>query len=199
MIIGYMDKSERNIGTEAQRLEIEQYAAGAGMTVDAYCSYAGIEDFVQTIETPNHTVIFANIVGLGGTLAQIKENIALLTGKKLKIISIKENLRFEAGEETEWLLRGLELSINLRNSLVSVVTRKALEAKRAQGFKLGRDFGHKNKRYIWEGKEAEIDRLLRSGVSRAKTAEKVGMSVMSLYNFLKMRQSEIMLAGGANG
>lgn len=62
---------------------------------------------------------------LDSVLAQIKENIALLTGKKLKIISIKENLRFEA--------------------------------------------------------------------------EKVGMSVMSLYNFLKMRRSETMLAGGANG
>ncbi|MDD4556176.1 MAG: hypothetical protein PHE89_02445 [Alphaproteobacteria bacterium] len=50
--------------------------------------------------------------------------------------------------------------------MVSVITRKALDDKRAQGFKLGRDFGFRNKRYCWNGKEEEIKNKLLSGMSR---------------------------------
>lgn len=81
---------------------------------------------------------------------------------------------------------GINLAIKIRSSMVSTITKKSSNRKREQGYKLGRDFGYKNKRYIWDGKEEEIIKKLKSGLSRLKTAKEVGISVVSLYNFLKL-------------
>ena len=102
------------------------------------------------------------------------------------LITVKENLKFESSEETKQLLNGIKLSIDIRHSMASVITRKALDDKRAQGFKLGRDFGFKNKRYCWNGKEEDIKNKLLSGMSRLRTAKEVGISIVSLYNYLKL-------------
>ena len=115
------------------------------------------------------------------------------------LVTIKENLKFEPSEETEQLIKGIKLSIDIRNSMVSVITRKALDDKRAQGFKLGRDFGFKNKRYCWNGKEEEIKNKLLSGVSRLRTAKEVGISIVSLYNYLKLNpELKNMTSGDQN-
>lgn len=83
---------------------------------------------------------------------------------------------------------GINLTIKIRSSMTSTITRQALNKKREQGYKLGRDFGFKNKRYIWKGKEKEIIQKLQSGLSCLKTAKKVGISVTSLYNFLQLKK-----------
>mgnify|MGYP003480472268 FL=1 len=128
----------------------------------------------------------ANIACLGSKLATIVENIEFLGSNGFELISIKENLKFDSSKETTQLLNGIKLSIDIRNSMVSTITKKALNDKRAQGYKLGRDFGYKHKRYIWEGKEADIKNKLLSGMTRQQTADEVGISVFSLYNYLKL-------------
>ena len=83
--------------------------------------------------------------------------------------------------------------------MVSTITKKALNRKREQGYKLGRDFGFKNKRYIWEGKEEEIKNKLMSGMSRLRTAKEVGISIVSLYNYLKINpELKNITNGGQN-
>lgn len=47
------------------------------------------------------------------------------------------------------------------------------------------DIFFSSKRYIWDGKEEEIKNKLMSGMSRLRTAKEVGISIVSLYNFLK--------------
>ena len=84
------------------------------------------------------------------------------------------------------MIEGINLAIKIRSSMTSTITRQALNKKREQGYKLGRDFGFKNKRYIWEGKEEEIKNKLMSGMSRLRTAKEVGISIVSLYNYLKI-------------
>lgn len=81
---------------------------------------------------------------------------------------------------------GINLAIKICSSMVSSITKQALNKKREQDYKLGRDFGFKNKRYIWEGKEEEIKNKLMSGMSRLRTAKEVGISIVSLYDYLKI-------------
>ena len=61
------------------------------------------------------------------------------------------------------------------------------------------DFGFKKKRYIWEGKEEEIKNKLMSGMSRLRTAKEVGISIVSLYNYLKINpELKNITNGGQN-
>ena len=185
MIIGYLDNSHKNISIESQRDIINQYARDNACPIDIFLTEPDIKNIKNNIKSKEHTIIVANIACLGNKLAIITENIETMVFDGFTLVTIKENLKFEPSEETEQLIKGIKLFIDIRNSMVSVITRKALDDKRAQGFKLGRDFGFKNKRYCWNGKEEEIKNKLLSGMSRLRTAKEVGISVVSLYNYLK--------------
>ena len=184
MIIGYLDASDRNVSVEEQRQIVEQYAHDSNLVIDVYSSDE-MSKLIYGLQTSGHTLILANIVGLGNSLNAIKDNIKLLLSKGSNLISIKEDLVVKPNQEIEWLIKGMELSIDIRNSMVSTITKKALDDKKSKGYKLGREFGSKNKKKIWEGKEEEIKQMLLSGYSRKQTAEEVGISTVSLYNYIK--------------
>ena len=199
MIIGYLDNSHKNISIESQRDIINQYARDNACPIDIFLTEPDIKNIKNNINSKEHTIIVANIACLGNKLAIITENIEAMVFDGFTLVTIKENLKFEPSEETEQLIKGIKLSIDIRNSMVSVITRKALDDKRAQGFKLGRDFGFKNKRYCWNGKEEEIKNKLLSGMSRLRTAKEVGISIVSLYNYLKLNpELKNMTSGDQN-
>lgn len=199
MIIGYLDNSHKNISIESQRDIINQYARDNACPIDIFLTEPDIKNIKKNINSKEHTIIVANIACLGNKLAIITENIESMVFDGFTLVTIKENLKFEHSGETEQLIKGIKLSIDIRNSMVSVITRKALDDKRAQGFKLGRDFGFKNKRYCWNGKEEEIKNKLLSGMSRLRTAKEVGISIVSLYNYLKLNpELKNMTSGDQN-
>ena len=186
MIIGYLDSSQRNISIDAQRYIINQYIQDNAYAIDTFLTAPDIQNIKNDITSKENTIVIANIACLGSKLSTIVENIESLIWEESTLITIKENLKFEDTEETKQLLNGIKLSMELRNSMISVVTKKALDIKRAQGFKLGRDFGYKHKRYCWEGKEEEIKNKLLQGMTNKKIAEELEISYTSFYNFLRL-------------
>ena len=198
MIIGYLDNNQRNISTDEQRDIVNQYARDSAYNIDIFLNDTDIKNIKDNINSKENTLIMANIACLGSKLVTIVENIELLVSNRFELISVKEDLKFDSSNETTQLLNGIKLSIDIRNSMVSTITKKALGDKRAKGYKLGRDFGLKNKRYCWDGKEEEIKNKLLSGVSKLKTADEVGISIASLYNYLKLNPELKELRGAVN-
>ena len=199
MIIGYLDNNQRNISTDEQRDIVNQYARDNAYNIDVFINDPDIKNIKDNINSKDNMLIMANIACLGSKLAEIAENIEFFISNGFELISIKESLKFDSSGETKQLLNGIKLSIDIRNSMVSTITKKALDDKRAKGYKLGRDFGYKNKRYIWEGKEENIKNKLLSGMTRQQTANEVGISIVSLYNCLKLNpELKNMTNGGQN-
>ena len=198
MIIGYLDNNQRNISTDEQRDIVNQYARDSAYNIDIFLNDTDIKNIKDNINSKENTLIMANIACLGSKLVTIVENIELLVSNRFELISVKEDLKFDSSNETTQLLNGIKLSIDIRNSMVSTITKKALGDKRAKGYKLGRDFGLKNKRYCWDGKEEEIKNKLLSGVSKLQTADEVGISIASLYNYLKLNPELKELRGAVN-
>ena len=198
MIIGYLDNNQRNISTDEQRDIVNQYACNNAYNIDIFLNDTDIKNIKDNINSKENTLIMANIACLGSKLVTIVENIELLVSNRFELISVKEDLKFDSSDETTQLLNGIKLSIDIRNSMVSTITKKALGDKRAKGYKLGRDFGLKNKRYCWDGKEEEIKNKLLSGVSKLQTADEVGISIASLYNYLKLNPELKELRGAVN-
>ncbi len=184
MIVGYINSNSKNVDAEAQRESISDYAQANGLIIDAFYTYEDIIQLADSIQTSGHTVLVANIVSVGGTLAQVKDNLQLLRNKGLKIISVKENLCLESDKKAEMLLKGLELALDIISSMKSIVSKSALADKKEQGYKLGRKVGSVNRKLIWSGKEDEIKQKLLAGITRKQVALDVGMSVFSLYNYI---------------
>lgn len=186
MIVGYLDCSQKNIDINIQRDIVNQYTQANACVVDVFFNDQDIKNIKNNINSKENTIIVANIACLGNKLITIVENIEFIISSGFTLISVKENVKFDFSKETTQLLKGIKLSIDIRNSMVSTITKKALDDKRAKGYKLGRDFGLKNKKYCWDGKEDEIKNKLLSGMSRLRTAKEVGISIASLYSYLKL-------------
>lgn len=186
MYIGYFDESKKNITIDDQKSIVMSYINKHQMNVDIFFSSTDFSSIIAQINSENHTIIVANIACLGNKLEKIKDNLENLKSSKLDLISITEEMHLKSDNTLSEAIDGINLAIKIRSSMVSTITKKALNRKREQGYKLGRDFGYKHKRYIWDGKEEEIIKKLKSGLSRLKTAKEVGISIVSLYNFLKL-------------
>ena len=184
MIIGYINSNKKNIAVEKQRQDICDYAEANSLIIDDFYTYDDVLQLAENLHSGGHSVICANIVSIGGTLAQIKDNLQLLLTKGFKIVSIKENLQLESGKSAETLLNGLEQALLIMSSMMSVTAKQALADKKERGCKLGRRIGYRSSKYIWSGKEEEIKQKLLSGVTRKQTAKDTGMSIFSLYSYI---------------
>lgn len=185
MFIGYFDESKKNTAIDDQKSIVVSYINEHNLDVDIFFSSTDFSSIMDQINSKNHTIIVANIACLGNKLEQIKDNLENLMSQKLNLISVAEEMHLKSDDDTlSEAINGINLAIKIRSSMTSTITRQALNKKREQGYKLGRDFGIKNKRYIWEGKEEEIKNKLLSGMSRLRTAKEVGISVVSLYKYL---------------
>ena len=182
MILGYLDINTKNIDVESQRQQILDYASENGLTVDMFLQESSVYAIVSNLETENHTVIIANIVALGTSLQQIKENLSLLGEVNLTLISVKEGYIWKP-EELHSMPKALDLVVNIRSSLTSIVTCKALSERKAQGVRLGRKTP--NKQHVFDGKEEEIKQKLADGVTKVQIAKDFGVAQVTLYAFLK--------------
>ena len=183
MILGYLDINTKNIDVESQRQQILQYTAANNLAVDMFVQESSVCAVASNLElTENHTVIIANIVALGTSLQQIKENLSLLGEANLTLISVKEGYIWKP-EELHSMPKALDLVINIRSSLTSIVTCNALSERKAQGVRLGRKTP--NKQHVFDGKEEEIKQKLADGVTMVQIAIDFGVAQVTLYAFLK--------------
>ena len=113
LIIGYLDNNQRNISTDEQRDIVSQYAHDNAYNIDIFINDPNIKNIKDNINSPKNTLIMANIACLGSKLAIIVENIEFLVSNGFKLISIKENLKFDSSEETTQLLNGIKLTLSM--------------------------------------------------------------------------------------
>ena len=185
MIVWYVDNSQKNVSASEQRDILNKYARDNSYSIDVFLTDPDIKNIRDNVSSKNNTLVIANIACLGSKLTNIVENIEFLVSSGFEIISIKENLKLDSSEETTQLVKGIKLSIDIRNSVLSTITKKALDNRKAKGFKLGPAFGNKRKK-SWSDFEAPIIKMLSSGMSRQAVADKLGISTTSLYNFIKL-------------
>lgn len=199
MFIGYFDETKRNITIEDQKSIVESCINEHKIDLDIVLSSSDFDSIFENINTPKHSIIVPNITCLGNKLERINADFKKLLPLKLELISVKENLHLRSDENLSAMIDGINLAIKIRSSMTSTITRQALNKKKEQGYKLNRDFEFKDKRYIWEGKEEEIKNKLMSGMSRLRPAKEVGISIVSLYNYLKINpELKNITNGGQN-
>ena len=185
MIVGYLDTSGRNISPDEQRSIISQYIAEGSSSVSVFLSDKNIQNIINSVNPEGATVLISNVACLGNKLSLVVESLETLTEKGFTLVSIKENLKFDKSEETKLMLQGIRLSIDIRNSMVSTITTNALSNRKLDGYAVGRQTGSKNKTHLCDAKYAQIKTNMAKGMSNVKVAKSIGVSIATLYNFLK--------------
>lgn len=194
MIYGYIRVSSDKQTVENQRFEINNFCQKENLTIDGW-----IEETISGTKAYNKRelgkllkraqkgdlIICAELSRLGRNLFMIMEILGLCMQKECRVWTIKDNYRLGDDIQSKVLAFAFGLSAEIERNLISQRTKEALARKKAEGGKLGRIPGSKNKRHKLTGKEERIRRWLEIGVSKAEIARKCKVNVSTLFRYLK--------------
>lgn len=180
MIVGYTQtKTNENI----YRRQIHE-----SLKLSADCVYVQKSlNRIKNIEwQPQDILIVSDISCLGKNLNEVRANLEFFFERQVRILSLAEKYEFLAGETGRYLLKIMDMVINIRKNLASKSTVAALKKKKEEGFKLGRAKGIKLKKLL-DGKESVICKMLADGIAKTKIAQELGVSRVTLYHFIEER------------
>ena len=183
MIVGYLDISENNVSRQEQQILLQDYACSTRCRIDVFHCDSDIRNLYQTLQSGRHTVLVANIVSLGSSLRDIRNNLQFIVDNGLSLVSVKEDYTARPNQKTMDILQGFDLALNMRKSMQSIITANSLNRKKAAGITLGRRFGSRNKKRRLDDRE-DICQMLTDGISCTQTARQLGVSRATLYDFL---------------
>ena len=196
-VLSYIRVSTNTQDVKNQRYEILEYARTHDLTIDQFIEIEissrkdrkqrRIEEVLQKL-SPGDTLIVSELSRLGRSTGEVIELVNELVRKKVRFIAIKQNLNINNGHDmtSKIIVTLFGLMAELERDLISMRTREALAAKKAQGKVLGRPKGSLGKSKL-DGREDEISRLLKSKVSKAAIARITGVSWLTLDRFIKSR------------
>lgn len=194
MIYGYIRVSSDKQTVENQRFEINNFCKRKEIEIDGW-----IEETISGTKAYNKRelgkllnkvqkddlIICAELSRLGRNLFMIMEILNICMNKDCKVWTIKDNYRLGEDIQSKVLAFAFGLSAEIERNLISQRTKEALARKKAEGGKLGRPYGCKNKHYKLSGKEDNINKLLSMGIPKTQIAKKMHVHRVTILNYCK--------------
>jgi DNA invertase Pin-like site-specific DNA recombinase len=199
-IFGYVRVSTEEQNVKNQRHEILEYANRNHLHVSDWREFEisstkskterGINELMSKL-MPGDILIVSELSRLGRNTSEVLEIINQLIAKQVGFISIKQNLNItdKLDMTSKVTVTLFSLFSELERDLISERTRQALQARKAQGIKLGKPKGTIQKSVLDEHKERIIE-LLGYGVSKSAIARMFGTSRTNLFEYIKKRNLE---------
>jgi DNA invertase Pin-like site-specific DNA recombinase len=190
-----------------QKLAILEYARQHRITVDDVVEvHSSTKRTTQRAHvlariealSPGDRLIVSELSRLGRSLGQILQMVDALVQKGVRLIAMKEAIRLEGTQtlQTKALLTLCGLFAEIERDLIAERPKEGLIAAKAKGKRLGRPKGALGKSKL-DGKEPEIQLLLRKHVSKASIARIVEVSPTTLQHVIHTRK--LQSTPGARG
>lgn len=198
-IYAYLRASTDKQDIQNQRFEILEYANQRGLKVGGWVEITissrkttkqrRIDELMERLQSSD-TLIVTELSRLGRSTAEVIDLVNQLIRRKIRIIVIKQNLDMQHHDMTSKILTTIfSLLAELERDLISMRTKEALAAKKAQGVKLGKPKGTIQASKFDKHRE-QIEELMKLGVSVRKIA-KVHLGLSSHYGlneYIKKRR-----------
>lgn len=193
-IYGYIRVSTDKQTTENQRFEINRFLAEKGLSVDKWVNetVSGTVCFrkrrlgaaLRRLQKGD-VLICSELSRLGRTILDVLTILNRCIEKQANVWTVKERYTLGDDIQSQMLAFVFSMVAQLERSLISQRTKEALQRLKAEGKKLGRPYGGRNKRHLLDGKDAEIKRLRAAGLSKKTIADKLNVSYGTMANYFK--------------
>ena len=195
--IAYLRVSTGSQDLDQQKLAILDYARRHRMPVADVVAVHGAAGSVAQREQlwgllerlqAGDRLIVSELSRLGRSLNQILQIVEQLLHKDIRLVAIKESIRFEGKQnlQTKAMIALFGLFAEVERDLIAERTREGLAAAKAKGKRLGRPKGALGTSKL-DGKEREIQTLLALHVSKASIAKITGVDRSTLSHFMRSR------------
>jgi len=196
MNYGYIRVSTDKQTVENQRFEIARFCERENVVIDHW-----IEETISGAKEPEKRklgpvltklqkgdiLICAELSRLGRSLLMIMEILNHCLKREVQVWTIKDNYRLGTDISSKVLAFAFALTAEIERNLVSQRTKEALIRKRAEGVILGRPKGRKSSHVKLTGREDDILRLLKRGLSKTRIARRLKVHRITLANFIRDR------------
>ena len=184
-IVAYLRASTDKQDLSHQKLEILEFARRQDLRVDEYIEITvssrktskqrRIDELTQLLGETD-TLIVTELSRLGRSTAEVIALVNALVQRNIRVITIKQNLDIARHDmNSKIILTLFSLFAELERDLISLRTKEALAAKKAQGTRLGKPKGTLQKSKF-DKDVARIKELLGVGLSVRKIAKALGYS-----------------------
>lgn len=184
-IVAYLRASTDKQDLSHQKLEILEFARCRELHVDEFLELTvssrktskqrRIDELIQKLEASDMLIV-TELSRLGRSTAEVIALVNALVEGNIRLIVIKQNLDISRQDMNSKIIITLfSLFAELERDLISLRTREALAAKKAQGQPLGKPKGTLQKSKF-DKDVARIKELLGYGLSVRKIAKVLGYS-----------------------
>ena len=194
MIYGYIRVSTDKQTVENQRFEIIRYARKNNLKIDFW-----IEETISGTIVPekrnlgkllqhvykNDIIICSELSRLGRSMFMIMAILNRLMEIGVKVYTVKEGYRLGQDLQSKVMAFAFSISAEIERNLIVERTTEALKRRKAEGQKLGRPKGSKNKAYKLSDKRDEIIKFLNDGYTKTFIINHYNISSATLYNFFR--------------
>ena len=196
-VYGYLRVSTDKQDCDNQKIGVEALAEELGLPVESWIIDDGVSGtkepqkrklgkLLRKIQTGD-VIICSELSRLGRKLFMVISILEHCMKVGAKVLTVKDGYELGDNVQSKVLAFAFGLVAELEREMISKRTKEALQRVKAQGRSIGRPKGRKNIKHVWSGKEKQINRLLKLGVGKTKIARMTGMSLGSVYSFLKQR------------
>ena len=200
-IVCYIRVSTNHQDLQNQKYEIHEYCHRLNLKIDEFIeaevssrkttSARKIDDLLDQLNKGDELIV-TELSRLGRSTGDVLNIINQLLSAGIKIHILKQNMVLtENGDmQSKVMVTMLSLFAELERDLISQRTKRALEAKKAAGVRLGRPKGSTSKSKL-DGKEGLISDLLVKKVSISSIAKILEVSRGTVENFIVSRNLRV--------
>ena len=201
MIVGYIRVSTGKQHPENQKEEICRYAEANNHLIDKWLievvsgrkNVQGrrLGHLLRRLKKGD-TVIVTEVSRLSRSLTEIMVIMSQCVSKGINIYTVKEKYKFDDSINSKVLCFAFGLVAEIERNLISMRTKEALAARKAEGKTLGRRKGHAPKMRILSEKEDLIRRMRESGATVEKICSQLGVSKSTYYKHLSQNSQTLL-------
>lgn len=141
-----------------------------------------IKELVDSL-TKGDRLIVPELSRLGRSMLEIMEILSVAKEKGINVYAVKGDWSLNGGIESKIVGMVFAMAAEIERDLISLRTKEALRARKAQGVKLGRPKGPGRSKL--DQYRPEIEGLLSNGATKTFIAARYGTTTANLSNWLK--------------